>query len=378
LEKEGITLICRLAKNFKSQSQEVMNVNSNPPEIATIYLLEGSSGGKKQDVPIDILAGTLIGFQNIVYILAAASNNQEISSLRDISPSLKKQFLLNAKPAVSSSHATPVLFANVDASQDFLTQEVEKLFSFIRSGNFESVLSLLPSNKSRNKILLEVRKIFNRLEDWGDLGFSLVNKDKIVIDPEQALLFISNLLEDYKEPVMMTVTGLLSGTKFRPNTKAALYYEPTQKEIEFSYRKEDQKLLDENRDNLIQITGLFNVDADLHPRKFVGGMPVISKLDLSPINLDVIQWGGRVFKLKYPVSLQPTLSNSDQLIAVESLDLGINVFGATREQIMEEIGEQISFMWDIYVLEKDSKLTQSAIELKNRLVKFIGIVSDGI
>ena len=75
----------------------------------------------------------------------------------------------------------------------------------------------------------------------------------------------------------------------------------------------------------------------------------------------------KTLHFRTPIVLEPSLSDSEGLICLEYPELGIDVFAATREELLTELQEQIVMLWEEYALEDDSRLSAPAIELKNRL-----------
>ena len=64
---------------------------------------------------------------------------------------------------------------------------------------------------------------------------------------------------------------------------------------------------------------------------------------------DAIEWRGRQLEIDPSLVLEPTLDEeSGQLYTVIDQDLGIDVFATSREQLVEELAEQLLFAWDAY------------------------------
>ncbi len=91
--------------------------------------------------------------------------------------------------------------------------------------------------------------------------------------------------------------------------------------------------------------------------------------DLSPMVFDAVEWGGRRLALESPLSLEPTMDESGQLYRLEDPGLGIDVFAQTREQLANELAEQIIFQWDTYAREDPKKLTPAARRLRAALLE---------
>jgi hypothetical protein len=95
-------------------------------------------------------------------------------------------------------------------------------------------------------------------------------------------------------------------------------------------------------------------------------------LDLSPMVFDAIEWRGRQLEINPPLVLEPTLDEeSGQLYTVIDKDLGIDVFATSREQLSEDLAEQLLFAWDAYAREVPEKLTSGARALRDALLSRI-------
>ncbi len=70
--------------------------------------------------------------------------------------------------------------------------------------------------------------------------------------------------------------------------------------------------------------------------------------------------------------LNPSLDEeSQQLYVVEAPDLTLLAYAQTREQLLQEIGEQIAFMWDAYVNASEDVLASDALSLRKRLREIV-------
>lgn len=95
-------------------------------------------------------------------------------------------------------------------------------------------------------------------------------------------------------------------------------------------------------------------------------------IDLSPMVFDAIEWRGRQLEIDPPLVLEPTLDEeSGQLYTVIDQDLGIDVFATSREQLVEELAEQLLFAWDAYVRGAPENLTSAARRLRDALLSRI-------
>jgi hypothetical protein len=86
------------------------------------------------------------------------------------------------------------------------------------------------------------------------------------------------------------------------------------------------------------------------------------------MTFDRVQYNGRALILHPPLTLTPHLDQeSGQLYVATDERLGVHMFAQTREQLAEELAEQLLFLWEAYALEDPARLTGSARQLRNEL-----------
>ena len=91
----------------------------------------------------------------------------------------------------------------------------------------------------------------------------------------------------------------------------------------------------------------------------------IEPVDLSPIELNRFEWNGRTLLADHSVEFHPKLDEeTNQLYIIEDETLNLHVFASTRQALLEELSEQIVFIWDAYANEVPEKLTKSAQQLR--------------
>lgn len=97
----------------------------------------------------------------------------------------------------------------------------------------------------------------------------------------------------------------------------------------------------------------------------------LKEKDEQSINLGEYDYGNFILRFRTPIQLFPTKDESGRLLRLEYPDLGIHVFAETREQLLEELWEQILFLWEDYALCCDDEMTLQSQILKKNLLKAI-------
>jgi hypothetical protein len=108
-------------------------------------------------------------------------------------------------------------------------------------------------------------------------------------------------------------------------------------------------------------------DAESNPIR-AAGPTQIEPVDLSPMTFERVEWHGRQLAMTPPLEIQPTLDeDSGQLYVLTDEELDIHVFAPTREQAVDELAEQLLFLWDAYARETPERLTAKARQLGQNL-----------
>lgn len=346
---------------------------------ATIRLTNDEDG--IHEVPADILARTLSGMQQLVYLIATAQEHRTIGVRFRLSQDIQQRYSLNCRIPQPGSYAMPLSLGSGEWDTSLFTNysellgKIESLFEAIQQRNPKFLLDIFPDGKVRNRALREVRKLLPKPGEGWKFGFQRENNSEILLAPDSAIATIDReLAQDSPEETVMTVTGELIRIDFDKRT-VVLRYPPTYTEIDCVYVDELEETMIENRRGLIQATGQFTLDSEGNPTKLTN-VTQLEPVDLSPISLKIVYWQGREFRFNQPLILQPELDEeSSQLYVVEAPDLTLFAYAQTREQLLQEIGEQIAFMWDTYVKESEDKLAPDALRLRQRLLEDVWEVS---
>ena len=341
---------------------------------ATIRLTNDEDG--IHEVPADILARTLSGMQQLVYLIATAQEHKTIGVRFRLSQEIQQRYSLSCRIPQPGSYAMPIVLGagEVDASlfTDYskLLDKADTLFNAIQMGDLNSLLEVFPDGKVRNRALREVRKLLPKPGEGWKLGFKKGDRDEVLLESDVAIAVIDReLTQDAPEDTVMTVTGELIKIDFDKRT-VVLKYLPTHKEIECVYVDELEETMIENRRGLIQATGQFTLDDEGYPIKLTA-VTKLEPVDLSPIILKATHWNDREFHFIQPLLLYPSLDESEQLYVVEAPGLTLVAYAQTREQLLQEIGEQIAFMWDAYVRSPEDGLASDALKLRKTLLETI-------
>jgi len=328
------------------------------------------------DVPADILARALTGLQQIIYLFAASIEKLRIEKRFRVPENILKLYTLHCLVPQVGSFAIPVSLKSSfdnetlpifdDNNHIKIFNKIYKFLEILSNYNVDNIQDILPDSKLAKRALLEARKFLPKSDEFWQLGFSLQNDTEVVVN-NKAISHINDwLAQDIPENTVMTVTGELIKIDFDKNI-IFLRYPPTMREIECSYVEDLEDFLLENRRQMIQLTGNFTLDNQGHPINLTD-VTRIEAVDLSTIVIQEIPLPEKKLVFKNPLRLVPTMDEeSQQLFIAENLDVGLYAFGDTREELIDEINDQIAMMWDEYVKVDVSDLASDAIELREKL-----------
>lgn len=328
------------------------------------------------EVPADVLVRALAGMQQLVYVIATAQEQRTIKDRFRLSQEIQQRYSLTCKLPQTGSYAMPIALGAGQEGGSLFTNYLELLskaecfLNAIHQGNVDRLVDLIPDGKLRNRGLRAVRKLLPKPGEGWRFGFQQLDHREVLLSSDTAIATIDReLAQVSSEDTVMTVTGELIRIDFDKRT-VVLRYPPTHTEIECVYVDELEETMIENRRGLIQATGEFTLDQEGNPTK-LSNVTQLQPVDLSPIHLKAVQWNDRMFRFRDSLVLHPKLDEeSSQLYVVEDPALTLIAYAQTREQLLQEISEQVAFMWDAYVSADDEALAEDALTLKRRLSEF--------
>jgi hypothetical protein len=353
------------AADLSQESQAVVRLIGQPANLHAI--------------PADVLVRTIAGLQQLVYIVASDAEHRSFSQRFRVSSDIVRDYKLVCLVPSAGSYAMPVRLERPRQLKFVETkpilEKVHALMTCVSEGNLDAVHTVLTDNTFAKRALDEIRKLLPNADDSWKIGFSTNNghqKAEVVLAKEAVKQIDDWLMVQFAPEAVITITGELIRIDFDAH-KVDLRYPRTRKVIECIYSDDLEDVMIENRRDYIQVTGEFTVDADGNPTKLTR-VSRIEPLDLEPIILSVVTFNKRRFFFKEPLWLEPELEKEDkQLIEVEYAALGLNAFARTREELIDEVCEQIAFLWDAYAQADDSKLTPEAQQLKEALLKSVSV-----
>ena len=331
-------------------------------------------GGETADhtVSADVLLRALDHLQRIVYLLAAAEEHRPIGDRFALPEAFRKRHGLRCGVPRASSFAIPLTMGPAwplltpEADESPLAQALA-VFRSVAHAAWADLGRAVSDPKYLPRILAELEAMLPRPGDRWGVALT-VGAERVELDSK-----VYRRVRDYSAPVasedaFMAVTGDLIRVDIAQR-KVVLRYRPTGREIPCHCEPSALESVLEKWNEPIQVTGRFTLDRTGHPIRLTG-VTRVEPVDLSPMTFDSIEWLGRRLSINPPLILEPMLDEeSGQLYVLYDNELGIDVFARTREDVADELAEQILFQWDAYALETPERLTPGARRLHDALLK---------
>ena len=333
---------------------------------ATVRIL--GQEAQNAQVPADILADSIGGMQKLIYIVAVGREKSRVGKKLRFSQSFKTRYSLLCKMTRDGSYVVPMVLNSSNTSVQEQTSVMDGLESFLYSievGDLESIQEIFPDSNLMLRALIEAKNFLPKSESKWQFGFARNSGDEILLT-SQSSIQVSEWLE--AENDFVTLTGELVSIDFH-NHKFVLLYPATDRRISCTYTQDLEEKLVANKRKLIQVTGEFTFDLSGNPIKSTD-IARVEPIDLSSIVVEEILWAGQRLLLKEPLVFSPYLDEeTKQLLVIEEPHICLYAFAHTRKKLLEEIWEQISFMWNEYVKSDESNLASDAIKLRKQLLQ---------
>lgn len=320
-------------------------------------------------VSAEVLVRTIEGIQQLAFLLGAAREEIEINQRFKLPAEIRKKYTLKCGVPLAGSYVLPLELKDSISSEGGLLGKVYELLKSIDNASPEGLRDLFPDTVLRARALTHLRQLLPRPgEDW-ELQYS--SNGRAVHATSKFSERISSWIEKSSdEGTTMTIKGELVKIDFQART-VIISYRPTSKDIKCIYLPEVEEMLLQSRRELIEVTGQFTLDTRGAPTKLTDVFKIES-VDLSPIQVSRFTWLEREFLLNPPLVLTPTLDEETrQLYVLTDRSFGIDVFAETRDHLVQELYEQIVFLWDTYADEAAERLSPDAYSVMLELKKLI-------
>lgn len=330
---------------------------------------------EQHTVPLDVLVRVFHGIQQAVYLIAASKTQKKLTHRFKPSKEVRRHFELRAG-ALREGSVQVNLIASPDQQSidldlgltphDALAQ-FRKVLAAVSTEAEEELIALLNDTPYRDRVLKEIASFLPKPgERWG-MAFQYKDGPEIQLGQKHARV-VRQWLQTAAtgDDAVMTITCELLGIEFDRN-QVAVRYKPTSRRFEVPYDTDSEELLFDRRRDDIQVTGRFETDDEGHPVR-LSGEARIEVLDLSPFVIDRVERDGRALVITPPLELEPELDDEiGQYLVVADQGLEIEASARTREALLDELEEQLFYLYDTFALGDVSTMTTKAAALTLRL-----------
>lgn len=329
-------------------------------------------------VPAIVLSQILTNAQRSFDLIGVHIEGRTVRERARIPSTTKSRFQLVCKLPIPGCYAIPIELGGKDLLADHI-ENAMNVFKTIIEGitkrDTKRICDALPDEGLRHRLLESIRGMAPRADakwslkfwDASDIEFGL-------LDTQSDEAIRSAIIPAAERATSQVVTGVLTNINFTDRV-VTIIYPPTQRLMECVYDEAVEELLIENRRGLIQVTGQVVLDEEGVPKKIID-VNDIRELDLSMMVVDRIRFNHLDLRLKESLALVPTMDETSQFLCVTKDDLGIDVFARTREELVDELKQQIAMLWEEYARANDDDLDIEAIKLKKDLLAMFSEVSD--
>jgi len=349
-----------------------------PDRFSALLKFEGGEADHHQ-ASAENLVAVLSGMQRIAYLLAAQDSGLAIGERLKPSRAMKQAYALHCGTPQAGSYAVPMMTAPVAQHQlEFdppggdLLDRIREIWQLVVACDRGALQQLLAPELAK-RVLLEIQKILPKEQEG--IRLSLWTRDAAApacLD-WQTNQSVKTMLEGpASTDAVMTVTGDLLKIDFANRQVTILY--PPGREIVCTYLPEVEDTLVDARKEPFQVTGRFVLDDQGIPLRLMD-VSRIEPLDLSPLIITTVPSLG--LRLRLPLELCPSLDDdSQQYLCVALPSIGLDVFALTREQLFEEVHEQLAMLWTEFALESDERLDSEALEIKRNLHQLMEVTGN--
>ncbi|MGK5082982.1 hypothetical protein WDW37_06725 [Bdellovibrionota bacterium FG-1] len=333
---------------------------------ASIRLDGGMVSGNA--VPAVVLAQTITGLQQLVFLMGADSEEIDVNERLKFSNQHRDEFTLMCEPPSAGSFVQNLHLKNEKVQGVF--NGVMGLMTATTTDDQDSAKALIKNPIIRRRAFQAMAAVMPKEDDGVTLEFVHAGRSISVSGKEQKTLtkWIQAASTE-SAATTMTVKGVLVAANFQEQ-RVVIKYRPNNREIKCKYLPEiEDRLLDARKvsSGLIEVTGEFTLDEKGFPQK-LNNVFRIEPVNLSPIRLPQLKWKNRVFEFAQPMEFTPSLdAETQQLYVIEDASLGLNVFSETREGLVQELSEQVAMLWDEYADEEDENLADDALAVAKKL-----------
>lgn len=326
--------------------------------------------GTESVVPAERLAQVLEGIQTSVLLLAATAEERVVDKRFKPTAELRQHYEVVCLTPERGSYSMPIRLRDTRTQPGLdsppLLDRAAQVLEAVASGSERTLADLVPDSVIRQKLLRELARFLPRTGSSWQLEYR--HADSVIALGQRAQRTAEAWARAPEEQTTMAVIGYLVRVDFEEH-KVVIRLPATSRTIDCFARPEVVDDLVDNRQDPVQVTGVFTLDEQDNPIKLTD-VSSIESVDVSPMVLDAVPLGDdRWLVPKGAVGVKPELDDTMQLFVVEDADLELHLEASTREDLFEDLLEELGFLWAAYAHAEDDDLAPSAMRLKTNLLE---------
>ena len=352
-------------------------MTTSPQPSFSFHIESGEPQGDV--VPASVLVQILQNAQQAFELIGVHVEGRSINQRARVSAAISQRFQLICQLPQSGCYALPVTVGST--SELFAPEQAAKAFGVfhdlmtrVSARNAAGLEQVLPDERIRRRVLEAVKGMAPRAGARWRLSLHDVNNAPFASLDADTIPFVQETLVPAEQrEAGRVVTGELTHINFKER-KLTIIYPPTSKELECFYDEALEDLLYERRRDLIQVTGRVLLDEQNSPKKIID-VTDISDVDLSPLEISAVRHGTLHLRVVPPISVEPSLDESKQLLCFEYPAFDLLAFAPTREGLLAETQEHLAMLWQEFALAPDGELDGPARLLKQHLLACLSEVT---
>lgn len=323
-------------------------------------------------VPASVLIQTLEGAQRAIWLIALAKEQKDIKSRARIPAEIEQRYQLKCEVPQPGSYVLPAFVESVQPQLATIDQVNDVLGTFegvaaaLQSQQRDKVAAYLPDTAIRKRVVDAFQQLAPKPGSGWKLDFSRKGTT-VRMDDNWQRQVRKMYTPTETEPDRETVNGELIEINFADHQITILPIGST-RQLRVTYQDAMEDLLLENRRSIIQITGRVSRDENSEIKNMFD-LESIGALDLSPLEVNEVEYEGLRLRFKEAVRLQPRLNDDNpQFVSIEDPSLGLDAFAGTVSDLLDEVAEDLVVVWRHYAKAPDADLSPKALDLKRRLL----------
>lgn len=340
--------------------------------------------GEDSEIPADLLADALRAAQRAFHLAGMIVEQPDRLGERlraRVPAEVARKYVLRCKPAVRGSYDVPTVLGCEELVADPYLAKASTLFSAaVDAGSRDNALeglNDLPTGAVGRGFLLAVAGIAPPRGSGWSLEVAGGGASRVLTETaHRRLESLARRLEDGPVVERGTVTGELRAIDFA-RRQITILHPVESRELECSYSVADEVVLINQRLSLVHVTGRLIRDVSGRIAS-IDEVDTIEIYDASPIEVGRIETTVGAIRPRQGLRFEPFQDPeaASQWMTVEYSELDLLVTAPTRSALVDEVRDEIAFLWEQYVADPTGRLSPSGQALRDKLQSLFEGVDD--